>query len=76
MARNGLKKLRYAAVSVNLLGLILSVGTWAFNIWARTHSPSRLYRVDLIWTAGVFWWVLGLIMFIAVWIVEGFADNG
>jgi hypothetical protein len=76
MAQNGFKKLRYAAVSVNLLGSILSLVTWAFSIWVRTHLPSPLYRVDLIWTAGVFCWVLGLIMFIAVWIVEGFADNG
>jgi hypothetical protein len=72
MARNGFKRLRYAAVSINLFGLILSFGTWTFEMWLRTHPLSHPYAVDFIRTIGVFCWVLGLLVFIALWIVEGF----
>jgi hypothetical protein len=72
MAQNSLKRFRYAAGSINLFGLMLSAGTWAFNVWLRTHTPSGSY-LSFIWTIGVFCWVLGLLLFIASWIAERFA---
>lgn len=41
-------------------------------MWLRTHPLSHPYAVDFIRTIGVFCWVLGLLVFIALWIVEGF----
>jgi hypothetical protein len=31
--KDGLRRLRYAAVSISLFGLLLTVGTWAFQVW-------------------------------------------
>jgi hypothetical protein len=73
MAQNSFKRFRYAAGSMNLFGLILSVGTYAFKVWVRTHTPSHPYPISFIWTLGVFCWVLGLLLFIAPWIAERFA---
>ena len=70
MAQNSFRRLRYAAVCINLFGLVLSAGTWTVRIWLRTHAISRPHPIELTWTLGVFCWLLGLIMFIAVWIVE------
>jgi hypothetical protein len=75
VAQKSFKRFRYAAGSMNLFGLILSVGTWAFKVWVRTHTPSHAYRISFIWTVGVFCWVLGLLLFIASWIAEGFAGD-
>ena len=41
-----------------------------FRIWLRTHAISRPHPTGFTWTLGVFCWLLGLIMFIAAWIVE------
>jgi hypothetical protein len=75
MAQNSFKKFRYAAGSMNLFGLILSVGTWTFKVWVRTHTPSHPYPIGFIWTLGVSCWVLGLLLFIASWIADGFAGD-
>jgi hypothetical protein len=74
MPKNSLKRLRYAAGSINLFGLTLSAGTWVFNVWLRTHTPSGQY-LGFIWTLGVFCWIVGLLLFIAAWIKEGFASR-
>jgi hypothetical protein len=34
---------------------------------------SRPHPIEFTWILGVFCWLLGLIMFIAAWIVEGSA---
>ena len=73
MAQNSFKRFRYAAGSMNLFGLTLSVGTWAFKVWV--HTPSHPYPISFIWTLGVSCWVLGLLLFIASWIAEGFAGD-
>jgi hypothetical protein len=73
--QNSFKRFWYAAGSINLFVLILSVGTWAFKVWLRTHMPSRPYPISFIWTLGVFCWFLGLLLFIAAWIAEGFAGD-
>jgi hypothetical protein len=75
MAQKGFKRFRYAAGSMNLFGLVLSVGTWAFKVWVRTHTPSHPYPISFIWTLGVFCWVMGLLLFITSWIGEGFAGE-
>jgi hypothetical protein len=74
MAQNSFKRFRYAAGSMNLFGLILSAGTWACNARLRTHTPSGPH-FSFIWTLGVFCWILGLLLFIAAWIAEGFAGG-
>jgi hypothetical protein len=74
MAQSSLKRIQYAAGSINLFGLMLSAGTWAFNAWLRTHTPSGTH-FSFIWTLGVFCWILGLLLFIAAWIAEGFAGG-
>jgi hypothetical protein len=74
MAQSSLKRFQYAAGSINLFGLMLSAGTWALNAWLRTHAPSGPY-LSFIWTLGVFCWILGLLLFIAAWIAEGFAGG-
>ena len=71
MVQNGLKRLRYAAGSINLFGLILSAGTWAFDVWFHKHTPSGRY-LAFSWTLGVFCWILGLFLFIAAWVAESF----
>jgi hypothetical protein len=68
-ARNGLRRLRYAAVSINIFGLLLTVGTWAYQVWLRTPPPTRAYPTSF--TLGAVCWLFGLIMFIITWIVEG-----
>jgi predicted PurR-regulated permease PerM len=75
MAQSSFRRLWYAAASINLFGLVLSAGTWAFKVWLRTHTPSRPYPISFTWTLGVFCWVLGLLLFIAAWIAEGLADD-
>jgi hypothetical protein len=74
MAQSSLKRFQYAAGSINLFGLMLSAGTWAFNAWRHTRTPSGPY-FSFIWTLGVFCWILGLLLFIAAWIAEGFAGG-
>jgi predicted PurR-regulated permease PerM len=69
MVQNGLKRLRYAAGSINLFGLMLSAGTWAFDVWFHKHTPSGRY-LAFSWTLGVFCWILGLFLFIAAWVAE------
>jgi hypothetical protein len=74
MAQDTLKRFRYAAGSINLFGLILSVETWAFNVLAQpTYGVKPM--AQFIWTLGVFCWILGLLLFIAAWIAEGFAGD-
>jgi hypothetical protein len=75
MSRCGFRRLRYAAASINLLGLILSLGTWGVEVWLRAHPLPVLLPINLTWTLGVFCWLLGLLMFIVVWIAEGFASK-
>jgi hypothetical protein len=75
MAQNNFRRFRYTAGSINLFGLMLSVGTWAFKVWLRTHTLSGPYWINFIWTLGVFCWVLGLLLFSAAWIAEGFASD-
>jgi predicted PurR-regulated permease PerM len=70
MEQTSFKRLRFAAVSINLFGLVLSVGTWIFRIWLRTRAMSCPHPIGFTWTLGVFCWLLGLIMFIAAWIAE------
>jgi hypothetical protein len=41
----------------------------------RTHTPSHPYPISFIWTLGVSCWVLGLLLFIASWIAEGFPGD-
>jgi hypothetical protein len=74
MTHHSLKRVRYAAASVNLFGLMLSAGTWALNLWLRTHRFPGPY-LAFIWTVGVFCWILGLLLFIAAWVAEGFAGG-
>jgi hypothetical protein len=74
MAQNSFKRFRYAAGSINLFGLMLCVGKWAFNVLApHTHGVRPL--AQFIWTLGVFCWILGLLLFIAAWIAEGLAGD-
>jgi hypothetical protein len=73
--RGGLRRLRYAAVSINLFGLILSVGTWGVEVWHRGQPLPVLLHINSTWTLGVFCWLLGLLMFIVVWIVEDCASK-
>ena len=70
MAQNSFKRLRYAAVCINLIGLVLSAWTWTYRIYSHTRTMSRPHPIQFTWTLGVFCWLVGLIMFIAVWIVE------
>jgi hypothetical protein len=75
MAQDSFKRFRYAAASINLFGLMLSVATWAFKVFApHTHGVQPL--AQFIRTLGVFFWILGLLLFIAAWIAEGFAGDG
>jgi hypothetical protein len=74
MAQDSFKRLRYAAGFINLFGLMLSAGTWAFNVWFHKHTPSGRY-LTFIWTLGAFCWILGLSLFIATWVAEGFAGG-
>ena len=69
---NSFRRLRYAAASINLFGLVLSLGSWIFKVWLRTHAAWRLNPIGFTWTLGVFCWILGLILFVAAWIAEGF----
>ena len=69
--RCGFRRLRYAAVSISLFGLFLSLGTWGFEAWRRSHPIPALLplgSIDFIWTLGVFCWLLGLLMFIIAWV--------
>jgi hypothetical protein len=59
MARSSFRRLRYAGAPIGLFGLILSVGTWAFRVWLRTHTASRPHMISFTWTLGIFCWVLG-----------------
>jgi hypothetical protein len=74
MKQSTLRRFRFAAGSLNLFGLVLSAGTWASNIWPRTHPLSGTY-LAFVWTFGVFCWVLGLLLFITAWAAEGFAGG-
>ena len=73
--RCGFRRLRFAAASINLLGLILSLGTWGVEVWLRAHPLPVLFPINLTRTLGVFCWLLGLLMFIVVWIAEGIASK-
>lgn len=75
MPQNSFKKLRYTAASINLFGLTLSVGTWGYRVWLRTHTPAHQYPTGFTWPFGIFCWVFGLTMFVTIHIVEGFARN-
>jgi hypothetical protein len=68
MPQNSLKRIQYAAGFINLLGLMLSAGAWAFDVWLRTNISGSYLRS--IWTLGVFCWILGLLLFIAAWVTE------
>jgi hypothetical protein len=77
MAQKRFNELRYTAVSIHLLGLILSVGTWAFDVRIRANTPARLHPVDMtVWTVGVYCWLLGLILFVTTLIVEYLISKG
>ena len=75
MAQNGLRRFRYVAGSINLFGLTLSVGVWAFKVWFPTRTPAGPYWISFISTLGAFCWILGLLLFGAAWIAEGFAGD-
>jgi hypothetical protein len=70
MTQNSIKRLRHAAGYINLFGLMLSLGTWASDVWFRTLLVSGTY-LAFIWTLGVFCWILGLVLFITAWVAEG-----
>ena len=53
MTQNSLKRFRYAAGSINLFGLMLSAGAWAFSVLHRTHALPGTY-LGFMWTFGVF----------------------
>jgi hypothetical protein len=67
-ARNDLPRFRYAAASINIFGLLLSVATWAFRAW---HLPLHPDLTDFGWTLGAVCWLFGLIVLIITWIVDG-----
>lgn len=73
--RGGFRRLRYTAVSINLFGLILSLGTWSIEVWHRGHPLRVLWSINSTWKLGVFCWILGLLMFVNLWIVEDFASK-
>jgi hypothetical protein len=68
--RDDLRRFRYAAASINIFGLLLSVGSWAFQVW---YPPTRPNLTSFTWTLGAVCWLFGLILFIITWIVEGSA---
>ena len=75
MTRNSIKRFRYAAGYINLFGLMLSIGTWASDVWFRIPLRSDTY-LAFIWALGVFCWILGLVLFITAWVAERNASNG
>lgn len=72
--KDGLRRLRYAAIFISLFGLLLTVGTWAFQVRLRAHSLTRPYPTSF--TLGAVCWLFGLIMFIITWIVEDSTGRG
>jgi hypothetical protein len=70
MTQDSYRRLRYAGFSINLFGMLLSIGTWAYRMWLRTHTVTQPYHTDLAWTLGGFCWLLGLLLFVRGWVGE------
>ena len=69
------RRLRYVAASINLFGLILSAGTWAFQVGHPQPTLSTAHLIRFAWTVGVFCWLLGPFLFIATWIANSFTNH-
>jgi hypothetical protein len=70
MTQDQSRRLRFAGASINLFGLILSVGTWAYRVWLRSQFPLPAQYTDFAWTLGGFCWVVGLLLFLGGWSLD------
>ena len=70
MTQDDFKRLRYAGFSINLLGLFLSVGAWAYRMWLPGRAVFLTHHTSLAWILGGSCWVLGMLIFLGGWMLE------
>jgi hypothetical protein len=70
MTQDRFRRLRYSGASINLLGLLLSVGAWAYKVWLFSRFPQQLSYANATWVVGGFCWFLGLGLFLGGWLFE------